>query len=400
MNIVASHQATLGRLELRVPTIDYLLLGAGLALMGLGWVMVASASITIADRHFGQPFYYAIRQGIYIVIALCLGSAVFRVRFSYWKRASFFLLVYALALLLIVLIPGIGKEVNGSMRWISLGLVNLQASELAKLLLLIYLAGYLVRHREEVSDRASGFFKPMAVLSVACFLLLMEPDFGAAAVLMTTALMLLFLAGVRWRQFLMVVAGAAIVVAMLVMSAPYRLQRLTAFLNPWADPFNSGFQLTQSLIAFGRGEWFGVGLGAGIQKLFYLPEAHTDFLLAVLGEELGLVGILVVITLFSFMVYRAFHIGCVAEMTGNLFSAYCAYAIGIWLGLQSFINMGVSMGLLPTKGLTLPLLSYGGSSLIVSVMAIAMLLRIDYESRFSIDYVDVAKRKKKLRRHR
>jgi len=379
---------------------DYLLLGAGLILLGLGWVMVTSASMTMADRNFGQPFYYAIRQGIYITIALFLGNLVFRVRFSYWQRAGIALLVVALAMLVVVLIPGIGKEVNGSMRWIPLGLVNLQVSEPAKLMLLIYLSGYLVRHREEVSDKTSGFIKPMAVLSIACFLLLMEPDLGAASVLMATALALLFLAGVRWRQFLMVVAAAALVLGILIISAPYRLERLIAFRNPWADPFNSGFQLTQSLIAFGRGEWFGVGLGSGIQKLFYLPEAHTDFLLAVLAEELGLLAILIVIALFGFVVWRAFRIASVAELTGNLFSAYCAYAIGIWLGLQSFINMGVSMGLLPTKGLTLPLLSYGGSSLIVSVMAIAILLRIDFESRSSLEYLEASKRKKRAGRRR
>ena len=369
----------------RVPRLDYVLLLAAIALASLGLVMVASASITFADRDLGQPFYYAMRQAVYIGIGVMLAFPVYRVRLALLEQSGLVLLVAALALLLAVLIPGIGREVNGSMRWINTGLFNLQVSEPAKLMILIYLAGYLARHGEELRERFSGFLKPLAILVLAALLLLMEPDFGATVVLMATAMGMIYLAGVRLLHFSGMLGMAGLSLAGLAVSSPYRMERLTTFLNPWADPFDSGFQLTQSLIAIGRGELSGVGLGSSIQKLFYLPEAHTDFVFAVLAEELGLLGVLVVIALYAVVVWRAFAIALQAEKSGNVFAAGLAYGLGIWIGLQSIINMGVNMGLLPTKGLPLPLMSYGGSSMVVMCVAIALLLRIDSETRCTLD---------------
>jgi cell division protein FtsW len=369
----------------RVPRLDYVLLLAAIALASLGLVMVASASITFADRDLGQPFYYAMRQAIYIGIGVLLAFPVYRVRLALLEQSGLVLLIAALALLLAVLVPGIGHEVNGSMRWINTGLFNLQVSEPAKLMILIYLAGYLARHGEELRERITGFLKPLTILVLASLLLLMEPDFGATVVLMATAMGMIYLAGVRLWHFSGMLGVAGLSLAGLAVSSPYRMERLTTFLNPWADPFDSGFQLTQSLIAIGRGELSGVGLGSSIQKLFYLPEAHTDFVFAVLAEELGLLGVLVVIALYAVVVWRAFAIALQAEKSGNVFAAALAYGIGIWIGLQSFINMGVNMGLLPTKGLTLPMMSYGGSSMVVMCVAIALLLRIDGETRCTLD---------------
>ena len=380
------HGARVGR----VPRLDYVLLMTAVALASLGLVMVASASITFADRDLGQPFYYALRQAVYIGIGVLLAMPVYRLRLALLEQAGPVLLVAALVLLVAVLIPGIGREVNGSTRWISTGLFNLQVSEPAKLMILVYLAGYLARHGEELRERLSGFIKPMAVLSLAALLLLLEPDFGATVVLMATAMGMIFLAGVRLWHFTGMLGVAGLSLAGLAVSSPYRMERLTTFLNPWADPFNSGFQLTQSLIAIGRGELSGVGLGASIQKLFYLPEAHTDFVFAVLAEELGLLGVFVVIALYAVVVWRAFVIARQAENAGNVFAGSLAYGIGIWIGLQSFINMGVNMGLLPTKGLTLPLMSYGGSSMVIMCVAIALLLRIDSETRTTLDGISAS----------
>jgi cell division protein FtsW len=292
--------------------------------------------------------------------------------------------------------------VNGSTRWINLGIIRLQVSEPAKLLAFIYMAGYLVRRGDEVRNSGAGFLKPLGLLLVAAVLLLLEPDFGATVVLMTTALVMMFMAGVSLWKFggLIALAGAAF--ASLAILSPYRLNRLTAFIDPWNDPFNTDFQLTQSLIAIGRGEWFGVGLGASIQKLFYLPEAHTDFVFAVFAEEMGLVGITVLLGLYAFVVFRSYRIAATAEQGGNLFAAYLAYGIGTWLGIQAIINIGVNTGLLPTKGLTLPLMSYGGSSMLVSCVAIALLLRIDYETRCTVNSLpasgsEAAKRRRRTR---
>jgi cell division protein FtsW len=367
--------------DTRMPRIDYWLVTSVIVLATLGLVMVASASITFADREIGQPFYYAFRQAVYIVIGLLAGVALFRVRMVDLERLGMVLLLSAIAMLLLVLVPGFGVEVNGAARWINAGLFRLQVSEPAKLMFIVYLASYLARHGEEVRTRITGFLKPIGLLAVAALLLLLEPDFGATVVLTATVMGMIFMAGVKLVQFSGVLGLSGLLLASLAVSSPYRMNRLTTFMDPWADPFNSGFQLTQSLIAIGRGEWFGVGLGSSIQKLFYLPEAHTDFVFAVLAEELGLLGVCVIIFLYAVLVWRAFVIAAQAVRAESLFSAYLAYGIGIWFGLQSFINIGVNMGLLPTKGLTLPLVSYGGSSMIVMCAAVALLLRVDYETR-------------------
>ena len=368
----------------RLPRMDYLLLFAVMALAALGLVMVASASITLADRELGQPFYYALRQAIYIGAGVLLGMGVYRLRLALVEEAGLLLLLTAFALLLAVLVPGVGTQVNGSVRWLNTGLFRLQVSEPAKLMILLYLASYLNRYDEEVRTQLSGFIKPLALLGLAAILLLLEPDFGATVVMLATAMGMIFIAGARLWQFGGMLGLGGVSLAGLAVSSPYRMERLTTFLNPWADPFNSGFQLTQSLIAIGRGEWFGVGLGASIQKLFYLPEAHTDFVFAVLAEELGLLGVCVVIALYAVVVWRAFVIAIQAEKAGNGFASLLAHGIGIWIGLQAFINMGVNMGLLPTKGLTLPLMSYGGSSMVVVCAAIALLLRVDHETRCTV----------------
>jgi cell division protein FtsW len=296
-----------------------------------------------------------------------------------WRSLGPVLLLLGIALLAVVLLPGVGYTVNGSTRWLRIGIINLQVSEPARLCLLLYVAGYLVRQNKCLRERFTGFLRPMLVLSLACGLLLAEPDFGAAIVLLATVLAMLFVAGARWRDFFLFFAAAFAAMGALALTSTYRLKRLTGFLDPWSDPFDSGFQLTQSLIAIGRGEWFGVGLGGGVQKLFYLPEAHTDFVFAVFAEEFGLLGALVLIGLFVALLWRVFRLAMRAAEAERHFEAYLAVGIGTWFGLQTFINIGVNMGLLPTKGLTLPLISYGRSSLIVMMIAIGLLLRIHHE---------------------
>lgn len=360
---------------------DAWLMGAWLGLLGLGLVMVASASITVADRTFHDPFYYFWRQSVAAILGLAAAYVVMQRPVEQWYRAGSPLLFVAISLLLLVLVPGLGREVNGSMRWLRLGPVSLQASEPVKLCIIVYLAGYLVRHGEEVRESFAGLFKPMCVLTVIAILLLREPDYGVTVLLFATTLGLLFISGVSLVRFTVWGTAGAAAMAGLAIMAPYRVQRLMAFLDPWADPFNQGFQLVQALIAFGRGEWTGVGLGGSIQKLFYLPEAHTDFIFAVLAEELGLLGTVTVIVVYGFVVLRAFAIGDRAERAGQVFSAYLAYGIGLLIGLQAYANIGVNMGALPTKGLTLPLVSYGGNSMIVSCVAFGLLLRIERESR-------------------
>lgn len=362
----------------RRPLPDPWLAGIALTLMLLGVVMVASASISTAAREAGNPFYFFDRQAAYAVLSLVTGAVVYEIPLAWWERSRFALLVLAMALLVAVLVPGIGSRVNGSMRWIAIGPLGGQASEPARLLIFVYIAGYLVHRREQVREFL-GFARPILVLCVAGVLLLIEPDFGAAAVMLATAMSMMFLGGVKTRHFLALVLLAVAALALLAWSSPYRMDRLTAFLNPWADPFDDGFQLTQSLIAVGRGGWFGVGLGESVQKLFYLPEAHTDFLFAVLAEELGVIGGLTVIALYLGFTWRAFAIGRQAARCGHDFGAFIACGLGLWIGLQAFINIGVNMGVLPTKGLTLPLMSYGGSSLLVTAVAVTLILRVQRE---------------------
>ncbi|MCW8851960.1 MAG: putative lipid II flippase FtsW [Gammaproteobacteria bacterium] len=360
--------------------LDPVLTIAFISLLTIGVIMVASSSISVADRNFSNPFYYLQRQLVFVAIGMFAALSVFKIRLVQWEKSGMALLLFALFLLVLVLVPGIGKTVNGSTRWLPLGVFNLQVSELVKLFLVIYVAGYLVRHGDAVRSSLWGFLKPMLMVGLAGLLLLIEPDFGATVVIMGTVLGMTFLAGARFIQFISFVMIFASAAMMLVVTSPYRMQRLTSFANPWADPFDSGFQLTQSLIAIGTGGWFGTGLGGSVQKLFYLPESHTDFLFAVLSEELGFVGVSIVVLLYAALFFRSLKIASQAERAGNYFAAYMAYGIGIWLSMQAVINMGVNVGLLPTKGLTLPLMSYGGSSLIVCCIAIGLLMRIHYET--------------------
>lgn len=376
MNLTAHRQATIGEGRRLLPALDYPLLFAALVLLGLGLVMVASASL---HRIGEAPFYYVNRHLVAIGLGLLGALVISRVPVTLWERSGTLLYFIGLLLLVLVLVPGVGREANGATRWIPLGAFNLQSSEFMKLFMVIYIAGYLVRRQLEVAHSIWGFIKPMLLLVIACSLIMVQPDFGTTTVLLATAMGMLFLGGVPVWQFAILIGLAGSALVGLVLVSPYRLQRVTAFLDPWADVENSGYQLAQALIAFGRGEWFGVGLGNGIQKQFYLPEAHTDFLMAVIGEEFGLLGTLVVISLFAVIVWRAFRIGARAEAHSRRFSAYVAYGFGLWIGMQAFINIGVNVGLLPTKGLTLPFMSYGGNSIIVAILVVAILLRIDYE---------------------
>ena len=360
--------------------IDLPLLLAVVAIVCLGLVMVESASVSVAARGLGNPFYFFERQSIYVVLGLAAALVVYRMPLVIWQRSGMSLMLMAWFMLVLVLVPHVGHSVNGSTRWIGAGPINIQVSEPAKLFIAIYLAGYLVRRNDEVRSSLRGFAKPMLVMMVAAALLLKEPDYGSAVVLFAIGLGMLFLAGARLSQFGLFLLLTLAAVAVLAVSSPYRVARLTSFINPWADPYNGGFQLTQSLIAIGSGSWFGVGLGDSIQKLFYLPEAHTDFLFAVLAEELGLLGVAVVILLYAVLVLRGFRIGMRAMAAAQPFAGYLAYGISIWFGLQAFINIGVNMGLLPTKGLTLPLMSYGGSSMVVNCAALGFLQRIHRES--------------------
>jgi len=381
MSSVSLHARLIGDGTVRLPRVDRVLLGSAVALLMIGLVMVASASITTADRELGHPFYYALRQTVYICIGAGVGVTLFRVRLAWLERLGMTLLLAAIFLLLLVLVPGIGVEVNGATRWLNTGIFRLQVSEPAKLFCIIYLAGYLPRHQDSVRTQLAGFLKPVGLLGLVAMLLLAEPDFGATVVLAATVMGMIFLAGVRLLHIIGAAAVAGVLLGGAVLYSPYRMERLKTFLDPWADPFDSGFQLTQSLMAIGRGEWFGVGLGSSIQKLFYLPEAHTDFVFAVLAEEFGLLGVCVIIALYCVLVWRAFVTARQAARADQPFAAHLSAGIGIWFGLQSFINIGVNMGLLPTKGLTLPLMSYGGSSMIVMCAALALLLRIDFETR-------------------
>jgi cell division protein FtsW len=378
--------------RLRSPLqIDFVLLAIVLVLLIGGLVILASASVSISDDVAGQPFYYVERQLLAAFIGALAAFLCLLVPMHVWQSLGPVMLLLGIALLTIVLVPGVGYTVNGSTRWLRVGLMNLQVSEPARLCLLLYVAGYLVRQNKRLREKFSGFLRPMLVLTLACGLLLAEPDFGAAIVLLATVLAMLFVAGARWRDFFLFFGVAIAAMGALAMTSAYRLQRLTGFLDPWSDPFNSGFQLTQSLIAIGRGEWFGVGLGGGVQKLFYLPEAHTDFVFAVFAEEFGLLGSVLLIGLFFALLWRIFRLAMRANESERHFEAFLAIGIGTWFGMQAFINVGVNMGLLPTKGLTLPLISYGRSSLIVMMIAIGLLLRVHHE--LAVDARPINRRK-------
>src|SRR5665647_101903 len=366
------------------PTYDQSLLWVTLILLGLGLVMVYSASIALAEAGQAtghQPTYYLIRHAIYLLISLGAGFAAFQIPTQSWQKMAPYLFLTGMALLVLVLIPGIGREVNGSRRWIPLLVANLQPSELMKLFVTMYVADYTMRKAALLNSFTRGFLPMLIVMLVVGGLLLREPDFGAFAVIAAIAISILWLGGINGRIFLGLLMLLVVGFVLLIWSSPYRLQRIVGFMDPWADPFGKGYQLSHALIAFGRGEWFGVGLGASVEKLLYLPEAHTDFLLAVIAEELGFVGVLTVVGLFAWLVLRAFGIGKEAVANERYFSSLLAQGIGIWLGVQGIINMGVNMGILPTKGLTLPLLSFGGSGILANCIALAVLLRIDWENR-------------------
>lgn len=359
---------------------DKWILFNALAILVFGLLMVSSASMVISDRRSGFPFYYLIRQSAYVLAGLVLAFLATRIPLRVWRKWSGYLILLSVLLLILVLIPGIGHSVNGSRRWIHLGFFSLQVTELVKIFSIVYVSNYLVRHQESLQKQVLGSLPLIVLLGIMALLLLLEPDFGTFVVIAFTFLALLFISGVRLFPFIILFALAVVGLATLAVVSPYRMARLTTFLNPWVQPYGSGYQLTQSLIAFGRGGLFGVGLGNSVQKLFYLPEAHTDFVFAVIGEELGLVGELLVMALYVSLIARIFYVGRRAQNVGQDYSAYLAYGIGFWLGFQALINLGVSVGMLPTKGITLPLISYGGSSLIVNCVALALVLRVAYEA--------------------
>jgi len=366
------------------PDYDQGLLWVSLLLLAFGVVMVYSASIAIADAaaYTGhRETYFLVRHALYVLVGLVLGFIAFQFPTRALQKLAPWLFIVGICLLVLVLLPGIGREVNGARRWISLVFFNLQPSELMKLFVVLYAADYTVRKASHIESFTKGFLPMLVVMLFIGGLLLREPDFGAFAVILTIAMGILFLGGVNGRQFGALIVMLLVGFIIVIWSSPYRMQRIIGFMDPWADPYGKGYQLSHALIAFGRGEWFGVGLGASVEKLLYLPEAHTDFLLAVVAEELGFVGVLVVTLAFAFVVLRAFAIARQAECLERPFPALVAYGIGIWIGVQVVINMGVNMGLLPTKGLTLPLLSYGGSGIAVNCAALGILLRIDWESR-------------------
>ncbi|MFK7974932.1 MAG: putative lipid II flippase FtsW [Halioglobus sp.] len=372
---------------------DFTMVATSVALLLIGLVAISSASVEYADWHYQNAWYHTQRHLIYLFVALSVAVVVYFVKPEFWLVTGWAWLFIALALLILVLVPGIGKEVNGSQRWLPLGPFTVQPSEFAKLAVVVYLAGYMVRREHEVRHQWQGFLKPMAVLFATTLLLMIEPDFGATVIVVATSFGMLFLAGVKLGHFLLVLCGALAALGVLLISAPYRLERLIAYTNPWADPFGSGFQLTQSLIAFGRGEWIGVGLGNSIQKLFYLPEAHTDFVFSIWAEETGFVGAMVVIGLYAALIAKIMLAGRKALFAENPFGAYVCYGVALVFAGQAFVNMGVSSGLLPTKGLTLPFVSYGGTSLIVCCAMLALVLRIDHETK-----VTLAKPKRKRAR--
>jgi cell division protein FtsW len=354
-----------------------LLLVASILLLGL--VMVTSASVTAAARESGDPFAYLERQLVLVAGGLALAALVFVIPISVVERCALPLLIAAGVLLLLVLVPGLGHVVKGGRRWLRLPGINFQVSEAARVLALVYIAHYCVRFETALRSSAGGLLRPLALLGFLGLLLLLEPDLGAATVLFVTGFGLLFLAGAQLRWALAAVLAAAAAMSLLVVFSSYRMRRITGFLDPWADPYNTGFQLTQSLIAIGRGEWFGVGLGASVQKLFYLPEAHNDFLFAVLAEELGLAGVVLTIALFLALAWRVFALARRAHDAGMKFHSYLAAGFALWLLVQAFVNIGVNMGVLPTKGLTLPLMSYGRSSMVVALAWLGLILRVHHE---------------------
>jgi cell division protein FtsW len=372
-----AHQAT--KLDAITGRFDPVLLLVTLALAGLGVVMVASSSIAIAEGLDVGPFYFLTRHLVFLAIGGGMAWALMRMELKIVEKYSHLLLAMCFLMLLLVFLPGVGRSVNGAQRWINMGIAGFQAVEAVKLMFIIWLASYLVRYRDEIAQRWMALIKPLAVAGAIVVLLLLQPDFGSAALLLAITGGMVWLGGARIRNLMIPALVALPMLAMVAIAEPYRVRRLTSFRNPWADPFNDGFQLTQALIAIGRGEWFGVGLGGSVQKLFYLPEAHTDFIFSVTAEELGFAGSFAIIALFALFTWRAFNIGLRAVEMRRHFAGFCAFGVGLWISLQAFVSIGVNLGLLPTKGLTLPLISSGGSSVMMTCVAIGLLLRVSYE---------------------
>jgi cell division protein FtsW len=366
--------------------LDLSLFWSVVLLLSIGLVMVYSASIAMAEAEKLSSYrshYFLFRHAVYVGTGVFAAFVAFQIPIASWQRAAPWLFVGGALLLVLVLIPVIGRNVNGSRRWISLGFMTMQPSELMKLLVVLYAADYTVRKAAFMHDFRKGFLPMLGVMVFVGAMLLFQPDFGALVVVTTIAMAILFLGGLNWRVFAGLVSMLALAFVVMVITSPYRLLRLKAYMDPWEDAFGKGYQLSHSLIAFGRGEWFGVGLGGSVEKLFYLPEAHTDFLLAIIAEELGFIGVAIIIGLFALLIYRAFAAGRDAMMREKYFAALVAQGIGVWITVQAFINMGVNTGLLPTKGLTLPFLSFGGTGILVNCVAVAILLRVDYENRAS-----------------
>jgi cell division protein FtsW len=376
-------------LKRRLPTppvfpLDATLFTCVFLIIAVGLIMVSSASVELSARNYGSPHYMLTKHAVFLGISVTVGLAALATPVAAWQKIGLPLLITGFALLIAVLIPGVGREVNGSVRWIPLGFFTVQGSEFLKVFLVIYLAGYLVKHNGLTDSPFTAFIKPLAIVMGLVFLLMVQPDFGASVVVTTAVMGVIFLAGAPLKFFMPLVVCFSGAAALLVTLQPYRLMRITSFTDPWEHQFDGGYQLTQALIAFGRGDLFGLGLGNSIQKLFFLPEAHTDFLFSILAEELGVVGAGLVILLFCVFIIRALWVGKKAQMQGQHFHAYIAFGTGLMLGIQACINLGVNLGLLPTKGITLPLMSYGGNSLIVSCMMVGLLLRVEYECRTPI----------------
>ena len=359
---------------------DYFLLSICSSLLVIGYIMVVSASLHLGDKLAnGNIFHYPTRQLIHIAIGMVSGLCIINIPLSWWEKWGSLMFIAGLVLLALVLVPGLGAKVNGSTRWLQVGGLRIQVSEIIKFVTVIYMAGYVTRHQTDIKNSAYGLLKPLVLISVASVLLMKEPDFGSTVVILLIALGIMFLSGAKLSQFILLTAVISALGVVAISSESYRMRRIIGFMDPWADAQDTGFQLVQALISFGRGEIFGVGLGSGIQKLFYLPEAHTDFLFSVLAEELGLITVFIVILLFSALIWQAFAIAVKAEQAQERFAAFIAYGLGIWFGFQAFVNMGVNMGVLPTKGLTLPLMSYGGGSMVIMCSAMALLFRVNSE---------------------
>ena len=400
----AQAQALYSRLGNRAAwPIDYGLILLLALLMGLGLLMVASSSVAISEKYFAVPSHFLVRQSLALLLGLAVGWLVMQMPLAWWQQHRGQLFLLALFLLVLVLI--FGKEVNGATRWLPLGVMNFQVSEMTKLVVVVFMAGYLARHGQAVKERYDAVFRLMLPFGVMAALLLLEPDFGSTFVIAVIITAMLLIAGAPWRYFVITVLPIGGLLVSMVVTSPYRMARVTNFLDPWADPFGQGYQLTQALIALGRGEWWGVGMGESVQKLLYLPDAHTDFLFAIFAEEYGWLGVMGLILLYTLIVARCFQIGHQANQLHGTpqskthFGGLVAYGVGVWVGLQAMINMGVNLGLFPTKGLTLPMMSYGGSSLLLFLMAFALVLRVDYENRQTLAKLSQSKNTDEERPH-